>query len=257
MVKSHLFYFEGKFDVYSHVWYNISMENKLFTDITQNLDRKWNEILSEESNKEYFCNLMEFLHSEEELYNVYPSQDNWFKALELTPFNNVKVVILGQDPYHDEDQAHGLAFSVQDGIKVPPSLVNIYKEIENEFGTNIDKSNGNLEKWATQGVLLLNTVLTVREHAPNSHKNKGWEILTDRIIEELDNDSSPKVFLLWGSNAKKKKNLIKNQNHLILESSHPSPLSANRGGWFGNNHFILTNNFLKENNLDEISWTTK
>jgi len=223
------------------------------TNLT-NLSGKWFEILSEESQKDYFQNMIKWIDNDKYSHRIFPPENDWFKALELTPFEHVKVVILGQDPYHEENQAHGLAFSVQRGIQPPPSLINIYKEIEQEFNINMPKNYGNLQHWADQGVLLLNTVLTVQEHNANSHKGVGWENLTDRIIKELDSDDNPKVFILWGSNAKKKKELLKNNRHLVLESVHPSPLSANRGGWFGNNHFIKTNEFLKNNNIKEIDW---
>ena len=212
------------------------------------------EILQEEQQKPYFHDIIRCIENDKHQHKIFPKENDWYKALELTPFDKVKVVIIGQDPYHEEGQAHGLAFSVKEGVTQPPSLINIFKEIEAEFDIKMPRNYGNLEKWARQGVLLLNTVLTVQEHNANSHKNIGWNNFTDRIINELNKDNTPKVFLLWGGNAKKKKALITNNNHLVLESSHPSPLSANRGGWFGNNHFVKTNEFLKENNIKDIDW---
>ena len=183
---------------------------------------------------------------------IYPRKGEIFKAFELTDFSNVKVVILGQDPYHQPFQSHGLCFSVNKGVKIPPSLVNIYKEIKSDLGCEIP-THGNLTKWATQGVLLLNTIMSVRDSSPMSHSNKGWEIFTDRVIKELNDDDTPKVFLLWGSPSRKKKVLITNPRHLILECAHPSPLSA-YNGFFGCKHFSKTNEFLKANNREIIDW---
>lgn len=213
---------------------------------------KWKEVLKEEFKKEYFFKLKEFLEKEYINKTVFPKRENIFRAFKLTEYDKVKVVILGQDPYHDVNQANGLAFSVNEGVKLPPSLVNIYKEITNEYGGVIPK-NGDLESWAKQGVLLLNTVLTVRAHMPNSHKNKGWETFTDEVIRKLNDKSKPIVFLLWGNNAKSKKSLIDTNKHYVLESVHPSPLSSHRG-FFGCNHFIKVNEILNYLNEGEIKW---
>jgi len=212
----------------------------------------WKRVIDEEKAKDYFIELKKFLLQEYENYSIYPRKSDIFKAFELTDFGNVKVVILGQDPYHQPFQAHGLCFSVNKGIKVPPSLVNIYKEIKSDLGCNIP-SHGNLTKWATQGVLLLNTIMSVRDSSPMSHSNKGWEIFTDKVIKELNDDDTPKVFLLWGSPSRKKKTLITNPKHLILECAHPSPLSA-YNGFFGCKHFSKTNEFLKNNNREPVDW---
>ena len=183
---------------------------------------------------------------------IYPTKNNIFNALKLTSYNDVKVVIVGQDPYHGEGEAHGLSFSVQNGIKLPPSLKNIYKELENDLGI-IPAKSGDLTKWAKQGVLLLNSVLTVKKDIPASHKNIGWEPLTDYIIKKLNNKKEPVVFILWGNFAKSKKKFITNKKHLVIESAHPSPFSANYG-FFGSRPFSRTNKFLKKNNLQEIDW---
>ena len=212
----------------------------------------WKKLIDEEKNKEYFKILKSFLLEEYATNKVYPRKGEIFRCFELTDFKDVKVVILGQDPYHQPFQAHGLCFSVNKGIKVPPSLVNIYKEINNDLGYDIP-SHGNLTKWATQGVLLLNTIMSVRDSSPMSHSNKGWEIFTDRVIKELNYDDKPKVFILWGSPSRKKKVLITNPKHLILECAHPSPLSA-YNGFFGCKHFSKTNSFLKKNNREIIDW---
>ena len=208
------------------------------------LKNSWDKVLNEEFEKPYFLELCEFLKKEYDQYTIYPPKQRVFSALKTTEFDDVKVVILGQDPYHGEGQAHGLAFSVQPGIKAPPSLVNIFKEINNEYGTNLGK-NGCLVSWAKQGVLLLNTALTVRAGQANSHKGKGWEIFTDAVISALNKKETPVVFLLWGSNARSKTKLITNKNHLVLETVHPSPLSA-YAGWFGCNHFKKANEFLSK-----------
>ena len=212
----------------------------------------WKRIIDEERAKPYFVSLKQFLLEEYAKGSVYPKKSEIFKAFELTDFKDVKVVVLGQDPYHQPFQAHGLCFSVNKGIKTPPSLVNIYKEIKSDLGCEIP-SHGNLTKWATQGVLLLNTIMSVRDSSPMSHSNKGWEIFTDRVIKELNDDNTPKVFLLWGAPSRKKKVLITNSKHLILECAHPSPLSA-YNGFFGCKHFSKTNEFLKNNGRDVIDW---
>jgi uracil-DNA glycosylase len=214
--------------------------------------KNWEEIIEEEKQKEYFFTLKEFINKEYSNYNVYPVKEDIFSALKYTPFDKVKIIIIGQDPYHGENQAHGLAFSVKPGTKIPPSLLNIFKELSSDLGISVSKT-GYLLPWAKQGVLLLNTVLTVRAGEANSHKNKGWEIFTDRIIKELNNDPQPKVFLLWGRPAQEKEKFLTNSAHLVLKAHHPSPLSASRG-FFGCKHFSRANTYLKENNLQEINW---
>ncbi|MFG5919422.1 uracil-DNA glycosylase [Sneathia vaginalis] len=214
---------------------------------------KWEDILKDEYNKEYFLNLKKFLEQEYGKYTVFPKKSDIFKSLKLTEYEDTRVVILGQDPYHDDNQANGLAFSVNDGIKLPPSLVNIYKEIESEYQCKVNR-RGNLEYLARQGVLLLNTVLTVRAHNANSHKDMGWEIFTDKIIEKLNEREDPVIFVLWGNNAIKKEKLINKGRHYVLTAAHPSPLSAYRG-FFGCNHFKKINEILRYLNKEEIKWT--
>lgn len=214
---------------------------------------KWEDILKDEYNKEYFLNLKKFLEQEYGKYTVFPKKSDIFKSLKLTEYEDTRVVILGQDPYHDDNQANGLAFSVDDGIKLPPSLVNIYKEIESEYQCKVNR-RGNLEYLARQGVLLLNTVLTVRAHNANSHKDMGWEIFTDKIIEKLNEREDPVIFVLWGNNAIKKEKLINKERHYVLTAAHPSPLSAYRG-FFGCNHFKKINEILRYLNKEEIKWT--
>lgn len=216
------------------------------------INNDWQNFFNLETQKQYYVNLRNFLKSEYKTQTIYPPMEDIFNAFKLTPISNVKVVIVGQDVYHGAGQAMGLSFSVRDGVKIPPSLRNIYKELEAE-GFHPDTSTGNLTKWAEQGVFLINACLTVREHQPNSHSGKGWEVFTDNVIRVLANDERPKVFLLWGAYAQKKEELIGNNSHLILKSAHPSPLSAYKG-FFGCNHFIETNKFLKDNNLEEIKW---
>ena len=216
------------------------------------LNNSWDNILKGEFQKDYYLKLREFLKSEYSRYVIYPNMYDIFNALKYTSYEDVKVVILGQDPYHGKGQAHGLCFSVQDVIPFPPSLKNIFLELKNDLEIDIPKS-GNLSKWAHQGVLLLNTVLTVREGLAGSHQNKGWEIFTDTIIEKLNDRVEPIVFVLWGNFAKNKKKLITNRNHIILEAAHPSPLSA-YNGFFGCKHFSKINNILKENNQTVIDW---
>jgi uracil-DNA glycosylase len=216
------------------------------------LKNDWAPLLEEEFQKDYYIQLREFLVDEYNHHTIYPDKYDIFNALHYTDYKNVKVVILGQDPYHGPNQAHGLSFSVQPGVKTPPSLVNIYKELKNEMDYQIP-NNGYLVKWAEQGVLLLNTVLTVRKGEANSHKGKGWEQLTDRIIELVAQKEEPVVFLLWGKHAQAKKELIHHSHHLILESPHPSPFSANRG-FFGNNHFQRANEFLLQRGRQSIDW---
>ena len=213
----------------------------------------WDGILAEEFNKEYYLKLREFLKGEYSTRKIYPNMHDIFNALKYTSYENTRVVILGQDPYHGFGQAHGLCFSVKEGVPHPPSLKNIFKELESELGIKSPES-GELVGWARQGVLLLNTTLTVREATPQSHKGRGWETLTDKIISLLNEKNTPVVFMLWGGNARAKKTLITNKNHLVLECAHPSPLSA-YAGFFGSNHFVLANNFLRENSLPEIDWS--
>ena len=216
----------------------------------------WNEILKDEFEQEYFKELNNFLDEEYASATVYPPKDEIFSAYNVTPYSKVKVVIIGQDPYHNPNQAHGMSFSVKPGVKCPPSLVNIYKELNAELNIPISKS-GYLMDWAKQGVFLLNTVLTVRENEPGSHAKKGWEKFTDRTIKALSESDRPICFMLWGKPAQAKKKLIaSNPKHLILESAHPSPLSAYRG-FFGCNHFIEANKFLKANGLEEIDWSIR
>ena len=218
----------------------------------QILHNKWNEILQNEFSKDYYLNLRQFLIKEYKSHKIYPDMYDIFNALHYTDYDDVKVVIIGQDPYHGAGQAHGLSFSVKPGIKTPPSLNNIYKELNTDLGCYIP-NNGYLKKWADQGVLPLNAVLTVREGLANSHKNKGWEHFTDAVIQALNAHEKPIVFLLWGNNAISKKSLITNPNHLVLTTVHPSPLSASRG-FFGCKHFSKANNFLKSHSLNPIDW---
>ena len=213
----------------------------------------WDELLSDEFEKDYYKSLREFLKTEYFSRRIYPPMNDIFNALKYTSRENTRVVILGQDPYHGPGQAHGLCFSVKAGVTPPPSLKNIFKELEDDLGTPAPKT-GELIGLAKQGVLLLNTTLTVREGAPQSHKGKGWEILTDRIISLVNEKNEPTVFLLWGGNARAKRSLITNERHLVLECAHPSPLSA-YAGFFGCKHFSKTNDFLKKCNLPPIDWS--
>ena len=219
------------------------------------INNKWDEILKKQFESEYFIKLSEFLDEEYKNKIIYPEKENIYNALKLTPPDKVKVVILGQDPYINPGEAHGLAFSVLSagqGIKIPPSLKNIYKELNADIGMNIPKT-GCLISWAEQGVLLLNTVLTVEAGKSNSHAKKGWEKFTDYIIEYLGQNKSPVVFILWGKNAHSKEQFITNPAHLILKAPHPSPLSASTG-FFGCRHFSQANKFLSDNGLDVIDW---
>ncbi len=215
------------------------------------INKKWDVILANEFKKPYFKELGIFVKDEYKRKIIYPKYSNIFNALRYTDYDEVKVVILGQDPYHGENEAHGLSFSVMDNVPRPPSLVNIFKELENDL--NIRKQGNNLESWARQGVLLLNSIMTVEKDRPLSHKNKGWEIFTDNIISLLNKREKPVVFVLWGSYARSKKELITNNRHYIIESVHPSPLSANRG-FFGSKPFSKINNFLEKNNIEKIKW---
>jgi len=211
------------------------------------------ELFKEEKNKDYFIQLKDFIDKEYETKTIYPPKDMVFNAFKYNDINNIKVVIIGQDPYYNPNQAHGLCFSVQHGVAEPKSLINIYKELYNDLLVN-PPMDGNLEGWAKQGVFLLNTILTVEKGKPLSHKNKGWEIFTTRVIEELNKDDNPKVFVLWGGEARKLKSMITNENHLIIESAHPSPLSA-YNGFFGSKPFSRINNFLIKNGLNTIDWS--
>ena len=216
------------------------------------IEESWKVRLQEEFNKEYFLELVNFVKKEYRSNTIYPSGNLIFNAFNRCPLENLKVVILGQDPYHGPGQAHGLCFSVKEGVSLPPSLINIFKEIEQDIGIPVPE-NGNLERWADQGVLLLNATLTVRAHQAGSHQNKGWEEFTDSVINLLANDKDNMVFLLWGSYAQRKAAFVDRKKHLVLESVHPSPLSANNG-FFGNHHFSKTNQYLEQHNLKPITW---
>ena len=217
-----------------------------------NIGNDWDELLSGEFDKPYYIQLRGFLKSEYKSFTIYPDMYDIFNALRFTPYSKVKAVILGQDPYHEPGQAHGLAFSVRPGVEPPPSLKNIYKELNSDLGIPIPQT-GDLTNWARQGVLLLNTSLTVRQGQANSHKGKGWEIFTDRVITLLNEREKPTVFILWGGNAKAKVPLITNPQHCILTSPHPSPLSAHYG-FFGCRHFSKCNAFLESKGIEPIDW---
>ena len=226
------------------MWYNMDMVH---------IGNSWDEILKEDFDSENYQNLRKFLALEYRTHVIYPEMHDIFNALKYTPYEKVKVVILGQDPYHGAGQAHGMCFSVKPNVPAPPSLVNIFKEIEADVG--VKNTSPYLVNWAKQGVLLLNTVLTVREGQPNSHKGHGWEVLTDSIIKKLNARKEPIVFMLWGGNARSKKALITNPQHLVLECPHPSPLSA-YAGFFGCKHFSKCNDFLKKHDQTPIDWRT-
>ena len=217
------------------------------------ITEKWDSVLEEQFSSKEYLTLREFLKTEYSSQKIFPSMYDIFNSMKYTDFDNVKVVLLGQDPYHNDGQAMGLSFSVPKGIDIPPSLVNIYKEIKAELGIP-PKSHGDLTGWATQGVLLLNAVLTVRAHQANSHKGKGWEFFTDSIIKKISDMKEHVVFLLWGGNARSKKPLIDANKHLILECAHPSPLSA-YNGFFGCNHFVKTNEYLTKHGILPIDWS--
>lgn len=230
-----------------------------------NIEPSWGQLLQGEFDKDYFVKLTQFVKEEYQRGICYPPGPEIFNAFNLCPLNKVRVVILGQDPYHGPGQAEGLCFSVKDGIELPPSLINIFKEIKADIGTVPELSavgmqrgkrmyNGSLRRWAEQGVLLLNATLTVRQHQAGSHQRQGWETFTDAVIRTVSETQPHCVFLLWGGYARNKKTLIDQQKHLILESVHPSPLSANRGGWFGNHHFSLCNRWLEEKEMEPIEW---
>ncbi len=219
------------------------------------IGNEWDEILKDEFESDYYKKIREFLKKEYSYGVIYPNMNDIFNSLKYASYNDIKVVIIGQDPYHEPGQAHGLSFSVKPGIAIPPSLLNIYKELENDLGCYIP-NNGYLESWAKQGVLLLNNVLTVRAHQANSHKTCGWETFTDNIIRELNKREKSIIFLMWGSCAKQKEALITNKNHYILKAPHPSPLSAYRG-FFGCKHFSKTNEILISNGETPIEWQIK
>lgn len=217
------------------------------------LCNQWRQLLKHKLQSDSYQNLIKWLAHEYNNNIVFPKMENVFNALNLVGPQDVKVVIVGQDPYHGENQAHGLCFSVEKDVKLPPSLRNIYKELQNDMGCNLSKS-GNLTKWAKQGVLLLNTVLTVEKGKPHSHKNKGWEQLTGEIINVLNNREKPVIFMLWGGHAKKYAKDINTNKHFVLTANHPSPMSANRGGWFGCKHFSKANEILTSLNNSPIDW---
>ena len=219
-----------------------------------NFENEWDELLKDEFQKDYYQNLKKFLIKEYKTQTIYPDMYDIFNAMKYTSYQDVKVVILGQDPYHEPGQAHGLSFSVKKGVEPPPSLKNIFKEINDELNIDNSGKHGELTNWAKSGILLLNTVLTVRRGMANSHKDKGWELFTDRIISLLNEREKPVVFLLWGNNAKAKKKLITGKQHLVLTSAHPSPLSAYHG-FFGCGHFAQTNEFLKANGMEPVNWS--
>lgn len=216
------------------------------------IDDSWAPLLADEFEKPYFQTLISFVRSEYSQYRCFPPGSLIFNAFNTTPYDKVKVVLLGQDPYHEPGQAHGLCFSVNDGIPFPPSLVNIFKEIQTDIGTPVP-SSGNLTRWAQQGVLLLNATLTVREHQAGSHQRRGWETFTDSVIRLLSDTRENLVFILWGGYAQSKSYLIDSRKHLVLSSAHPSPLSAYRG-FFGNHHFSLTNQYLISKGIEPIKW---
>ncbi|MBD2386369.1 uracil-DNA glycosylase [Cylindrospermum sp. FACHB-282] len=216
------------------------------------LPGSWQAVLTEEFDKPYFGKLQDFLADERLFDTVYPPDEDVFSAFELTPYEKVNVLLLGQDPYHDENQAHGLCFSVRPGIKPPPSLVNIFKELKEDVGFDLP-NNGYLVTWAKQGMLMLNAVLTVKAHIPNSHKNKGWETFTDAVISKVNQKSDPVVFVLWGGYAQKKLKLIDTNRHIVIQSAHPSPLSA-RNGFFGSKPFSAINSALRSCGKLEIDW---
>ncbi len=216
------------------------------------INKKWDQELCMEFQKPYFKELMKFIENEYKNKTIYPKRKNLFQAFEYTQLENIKVLIVGQDPYHGENQAHGMSFSVQVNQPIPKSLLNIYKELKNDLNCEIP-NNGYLKKWADQGVLLLNTVLTVEAHLANSHKNKGWEKFTDVVIQKVNDQNRPIVIFLWGKQAQTKKRFLTNDMHLIIESTHPSPLSAYRG-FFGNQCFSRCNEFLEKNGVRGIDW---
>lgn len=218
------------------------------------IDTTWKDLFDTESNKEYFKNLITQVDEEYQNFTCFPPKDLIFNAFNQFAINDLKVVIIGQDPYHGDGEANGLCFSVNDGVAIPPSLKNIFTEINGEFDRLFFPTTGNLEHWAKQGVLLLNASLTVRKDLANSHKHLKWNVFTDAVIQYISENTENIVFLLWGSFAQKKGSKIDREKHLVLETGHPSPLSANRGFWFGNNHFLKTNEYLNLVNKQEINW---
>lgn len=215
----------------------------------------WQEILQDEFEKDYYKDLRKLLIEEYKHYEIFPKAENIFNAFHYTAYKDLKVLILGQDPYHNIGQAHGLAFSVKDGVKIPPSLQNIYKELNSDLGLPI-ANTGYLKSWADEGIMLLNTTLTVRAHQPMSHAKIGWEIFTNAVIEKINEKKEPVVYILWGNHAKARKKFINNKNHLIIEGVHPSPLSANKG-FFGSKPFSRANEFLRERGVTPPSWKVK
>lgn len=217
------------------------------------IDQSWKKVLNAEFEKDYFKNLIQYVKKEYTEHKCFPPGSEIFAAFDHSTFDNTRVVILGQDPYHGIGQANGLCFSVRDHVQIPPSLVNIFKEIETDLNKPAP-SSGNLERWADQGVLLLNATLTVRAHQAGSHQNKGWETFTDEVIRLISEEKEYVVFMLWGGYAKKKSKLINTSKHLVLTSGHPSPLSANRGYWFGNRHFSEANRYLESKGKKPVNW---
>ena len=219
-----------------------------------NIANSWQVILSDEIQKPYFKDLITAVDEEYSIHNCFPPKELIFSALEHCSFEDLKVVIIGQDPYHGQNEANGLCFSVNDLIKIPPSLRNIFKELNTDMGSIFLPTSGNLQRWAKQGVLLLNASLTVRENSPNSHKHLTWNVFTDAIIQKISQEKQNVVFLLWGNFAQKKGLKIDRTKHLVLQSGHPSPMSANQGKWFENKHFSQTNTYLKSKGISEINW---
>ncbi|MBI4748140.1 MAG: uracil-DNA glycosylase [Acidobacteria bacterium] len=217
-----------------------------------NFPESWHTVLSDEFEKPYFTKLKSFLETERANHTIFPPEDDVFSAFSLTPYDEVRVFLLGQDPYHDDNQAHGLCFSVRPGIKPPPSLVNMYKELKEDLGHSIP-NHGYLVPWAKQGMLMLNAVLTVRAHSPNSHKDQGWEQFTDAVIRKVNDKTEPVVFVLWGGYAQKKAKLIDGNRHKVIQTAHPSPLSA-RNGFFGSKPYSKINELLREAGHPEINW---
>ena len=225
-----------------------------FYEMFFKIHSSWQNILSDEFEKPYFNLLMKAVEDEYQNYVCFPPKELIFSAFNQFDFNDLKVVIIGQDPYHGEGEANGLCFSVNDNVKIPPSLLNIFKEINLDFDTVFLPTSGNLERWAKQGILLLNASLTVRKDLPNSHKHLKWNVFTDAVIKKISDENSNIVFLLWGNFAIQKEKLIDQSKHKILKSGHPSPMSANQGKWFGNKHFSQTNDYLKSIGKPEIQW---
>lgn len=217
------------------------------------IEQSWQQRLAAEFDKPYFARLASFVREEYARNTCFPPGKLIFNAFNLCPFDRVKVVIIGQDPYHEPGQAHGLSFSVPDGMRLPPSLINILREIENDLGSR-PSQQGDLSRWASQGVMLLNATLTVRAHVAGSHQRQGWETFTDAVISMLNAGKEHLVFLLWGGFARSKASLIDADRHLVLQAAHPSPLSANRGGWFGNHHFSLANRYLQAHGMTPVEW---